>query len=276
MEQTGPSRLARALHIQAIMTKPSPDRAARRPIVALGIALLCLALCAVPVVAALDRSVLWRVVQACMVNKVVTGAAFPCLDVDRSGFVVLRPPLEATHVVVMPTRHVMGVEDTSLQSGEGPNLFAVAWDARHYVATSAPRPLDLDDVALAINSQPGRTQDQLHIHVDCVRAQARDALFRQAAAIGTAGWTPLRHLLAGGRYQAILLPAESLAAVNVFRLAASGLKLRPDELHKMTIAVIGAAFHDGRHGVYVLAGRTDLERDDAAQGENLLDHTCRA
>ena len=218
---------------------------------------------------------LWRVVQACSVNHALTGGAFPCLQVDRSGYVVLRAPLEATHIVVMPTRRTLGVEDEHLQGSEGPNLFAAAWEARHFVADTAPRQLAWDDFGLAVNSRPGRTQDQLHIHVDCVRTGARDALLAQSAGIGPAGWTALRRTLAGGRYQATLLAGETPAPANIFRLAAQALKLPPQDLHEMTIAVLGTTFKDGRHGFYVLAGRTVPGGRDVASSENLLDHTCR-
>jgi CDP-diacylglycerol pyrophosphatase len=240
----------------------------------LAVTLACL-VSTMPVRAALNRSVLWRVVQACNVSSAVTGAAFPCLKVDRSGYVVLRAPMEATHIVVLPTRRTIGVEDVGLQGNGGPNLFAAAWDARHYVMEAAPRPLEWDDIGLAVNSQPGRTQDQLHIHVDCVRPSVRDALFAQAASINATGWTNLRHPLAGGHYEATLIPGDTLAPFNIFHLAAQALKLAPQDLNLMTIAVLGVSFKDGRHGFYVLAGRHVPGARFPGSAENLLDHACR-
>ena len=33
-----------------------------------------------------------------------------------------------------------------------------------------------DDISLAVNSVYGRSQNQLHIHIDCVRSDVRNAL----------------------------------------------------------------------------------------------------
>jgi hypothetical protein len=54
-----------------------------------------------------DRLALWRVVQACVADFKLTGAPFPCLEVDLSGgedrgVVVLRPPL-SNDLIIAPT-----------------------------------------------------------------------------------------------------------------------------------------------------------------------------
>jgi CDP-diacylglycerol pyrophosphatase len=67
-------------------------------------------------VIAADRDILWQVVQACVANHRVTGAAFSCLQVKEdsgsaNGFVTLRAPLERTHIAIVPTARI---EDTFL------------------------------------------------------------------------------------------------------------------------------------------------------------------
>ena len=125
-------------------------------------------------VAAANRTLLWSVVQVCVANHQLTGAAFPCLEVDTSkgearGFVTIRAPLEKTHIIVSPTAKIEGIESPVLQSPAAPNFFDDAWRARHYVIESAAGSVEDQKIGLAVNSLPGRTQDQLHIHVDCVR-----------------------------------------------------------------------------------------------------------
>ncbi|MFH7428718.1 CDP-diacylglycerol diphosphatase, partial [Pseudomonas syringae group genomosp. 7] len=65
--------------------------------------------------------------------------------------------------------------------------------------------------SLALNSPHGRSQHQLHIHVDCLRADVLRALDTHAAAVGSR-WAPLPVLLRGHQYQARLLPGEELTA----------------------------------------------------------------
>jgi CDP-diacylglycerol pyrophosphatase len=79
--------------------------------------------------------------------------------------------------------------------------------------------LPRDWVSLAINSALARTQNQLHIHIDCLRADVHEALALHAADIGTT-WTPFPVLLAGHPYSAIAVAADDLDAVNPFDLLA--------------------------------------------------------
>ncbi len=68
----------------------------------------------------LDRLALRQVVRACGPDFKLTGAPFPCLEVDLSageerGSVVLRPPL-LDDMILAPTRKVAGIADPFLQS----------------------------------------------------------------------------------------------------------------------------------------------------------------
>jgi CDP-diacylglycerol pyrophosphatase len=78
--------------------------------------------------AAMDasRSALWKVVQACLINHGLMGAAFPCLEVNVSdqtgrGYAILRLPFGASDPMLAPTRGIVGVEDPSLEALDAPN-----------------------------------------------------------------------------------------------------------------------------------------------------------
>jgi CDP-diacylglycerol pyrophosphatase len=227
---------------------------------------------------ATERGALWRVVQACVVNHRITGSAFPCLEVNDAkgmvdGFVVLRPPLERTHIVIVPTVRIAGVEDTSLQSPGAPNFFEDAWEARKYVLDRAPRQLKRDEVGLAVNSKAGRTQDQLHIHVDCVNMDVRRALKNWGAKIQFNVWSPFRLNPTAPQYLVLKLKRDDLEGINVFKLAAEGLAIQSHTLDSMIIAAIGASFPDGKNGFYLLAALTG---SSDGKSEALLDHSCSA
>ena len=76
-----------------------------------------------------SRGVDWNVVQACVLNHALTGASFPCLEVNvpdgnERGYVVLRPPLSVSDLIQpTPTRPIIGVEDPSLRVLDAPNYF---------------------------------------------------------------------------------------------------------------------------------------------------------
>ena len=65
--------------------------------------------------------------------------------------------------------------ETALSPG-APNYWAQAWHARRYVDQRAGRVLGRDELSLAINSVYGRSQDQLHIHIECIKPAVRAAL----------------------------------------------------------------------------------------------------
>ena len=127
------------------------------------------------------------------------------------------------------------------------------------------------DVSLAINSQYGRSQNQLHIHIDCIRADIRDALKRQQAAIGSA-WAPLAEPLAGHAYLAMAMPATDLERVNLFRRLARTVPT--GRMGQETLVVVGATLASGQPGFDVLVDRADLAKGDNASGEELQDHDC--
>ena len=95
----------------------------------------------------------------------------------------------------MPTAAITGIEDPAVLAPGAPNYFADAW--RGAPTLSARRPaLPRDALSLAVNSTFGRSQNQLHIHIDCLRVDVRNAVRRQLASIGD-NWAPLAETFAG-------------------------------------------------------------------------------
>src|SRR5262249_45917947 len=137
---------------------------------------------------------------------------------DR-GFAVLQAPLSATHVIVVPTARISGIESRNLESKDAPNYWQAAWDARRFVEQGARRRLPRDKIGMAINSAATRSQDQLHIHVSCVAPGVADFLRRHQGEIRGA-WSPMRARLAGHRFLAMKIDTESLAQVDPFKLLA--------------------------------------------------------
>lgn len=230
-------------------------------------------------VSAASRDDLWFVVHdICLPAYRSLGVAFPCLEVNIAngvarGFAVLQSPLSAAHVIVVPAIRISGIESPLLQSADAPNYWQAAWDARSFVEQEAGHRLPRDRIGMAINSAAGRSQDQLHIHVSCVAPAVADFLRRHEVQIH-GDWTFLRAKLAGHRFVAMKLEAESLAQADPFKLLASGLPSNKLSLGHQMLAVIGATFRNGKPGFYLLANDPGAPARDNVSAEALLDDKC--
>lgn len=192
-------------------------------------ALTAFALAALAVAAvawAADRDALWRIVHGrCVPGEAAHGDPAPCTEVSLAGgWAVLKDRRGASQFLLIPTTRVTGIEDPAARAPDAPNYFAAAWAARKQVDLRLGRDLPPDAVALAVNSGYARTQDQLHIHIDCLRPDVRAALRDQLSAIGP-DWSPLGVTLAGAPY----LPGGWTAAASAtpIRSACSPTARRP-------------------------------------------------
>lgn len=225
-----------------------------------------------------DRNALWRIVHDRCVPAARQGRMVPpCVEVvlandAREGYVVMKDMRGVAQYLVLPTARISGIESPRLLAPDAPDYLADAWKARRWVNASLKRRLPRGDIALAINSMQGRSQDQLHIHVDCIRGDVRAALDRMLPRIGD-GWSRLPQPLAGRRYRAMRLLGRRLPA-NPLRLLARSLPPGQSMGHQ-TLVVVGQRFADGRAGFLLLAHQSHLAMGDPGSGEALLDHQCR-
>ncbi|MGH6848309.1 MAG: CDP-diacylglycerol diphosphatase [Methylocella sp.] len=227
---------------------------------------------------AADRGELWAVVHdVCLPAYQTFGVAFPCAEVNIAigldrGFVVLQTPSSATHVIVVPTTRISGIESPALLRKNAPNYWEAAWAARRFVEEGAGRQLPRDKIIMAINSVASRSQDQLHIHVACVAPAVADFLSRHQAEIHGA-WSSLSSRLRGHRIAAMKIETNSLAQ-DPFKLLARGLPSGKFSMGSQTLAVIGATFADGRTGFYLLTNDSRASPRDVVGAEALLDDKC--
>jgi CDP-diacylglycerol pyrophosphatase len=196
---------------------------------------------------AANRGGLWAVVHdICVPAYQSIGVGFPCAEVNiadglERGFAVLRAPSSATHVIIVPTARISGIESPALLRENAPNYWEAAWDARRFVEEGAGRPLPRDKIGMAINSMATRSQDQLHIHVACIAPTVGEFLRRHQAEIHEA-WSFLSAPLLGHRFVAMKVETDGLAHVNPFKLLNRGLPSGKFPVGSQTLAVIGATF----------------------------------
>jgi CDP-diacylglycerol pyrophosphatase len=226
----------------------------------------------------LHRMALWQVVRACVADYKLTGAPFPCLEVNLSGGedlgnVVLRPPL-TDDTILAPTRRIAGIEDPFLQSPEAPNYFDAAWRARTFLKTADGRAPERDAIALFVNSAVVRTQDQLHIHVSCLVPYARRTLAAAAPKVPIGEWAQIGPVVPHTMFWAYRIPGTDLASVNPFRLAAEALAGKTKGPGDLTVVVAGVRV-DGDDEFLILASYAKAPHAWWPVGDgNLLD-SCR-
>lgn len=122
-----------------------------------------------PVLASLHHgsNALWRVVQQCG----VTPDHRPCTVYDpEKGYVLYKVKAGKGQYLLLPTRRLHGIEEEALLKADTPDYVQAAWTHRNLVSRAYGRSIPDDRLSLAINSRTIRSQEQLHVHIDCLRA----------------------------------------------------------------------------------------------------------
>jgi CDP-diacylglycerol pyrophosphatase len=223
-----------------------------------------------------DPSALWRIVHdACVPHAEVGQGPRPCESVDLAGGVtegvaILKDLVGVAQMLAIPTRRISGIEDPQMLAPDAPPVFADGWKAKALVEARLSHPLPREAVALALNSKWARSQDQLHVHVDCVAKPVAAALAEYRPALDE-NWRAMTVPLAGRVYFARRLDSADLGDADPIRLLAEGLEGAKANLGAYSLAAVGATF-DGKPGFILLADRFSLEGGGHAEG--IQDHDC--
>ncbi len=226
----------------------------------------------------LNGQVLWHIVHdQCVPDEQSHGRPDPCAQVilnegvDR-GFALLKDRRGVAQYLLMPTLDISGIEDPRLLAPRAVNYFAKAWADRSFVETRLGRRLPREEMGVSVNSRYGRSQDLLHLHVDCLAPATVAALRAQADKIGST-WSRTPLSLAGHAYFALLLKGDDLQA-DPFQLLARGIPRSRAQMAAWTLILVGARSRQGDPAFILLAGQADPLNGNFASGEELQDHDC--
>lgn len=193
-------------------------------------------------------SVLWPIVQYCAAPEHNDGPPACFLTDKARGYALLKDIRGSTQVLLVATDRRFGIEDPRIEAPDAPNYFAAGWAARRCVSTLAGRPIPDGEISLAINSMRGRSDGQLHIHVDRVRPEVAAKL------------SPGAPELSFGSHRYAVRHIAAIAGVNLFAEEAARTH---DPMGEETIVVVG----DPAGGFYVLTDHA--AGTDRANGEEL-------
>ncbi|SAL23689.1 CDP-diacylglycerol pyrophosphatase [Caballeronia peredens] len=232
-----------------------------------------LACVCVPLACAANPNALWEIVHD-YCEPAAEGAHVrqKCADVNLAGgYAVLKDIVGVAQYLLIPTARVSGIESPALLEANAPNYFRDAWQARVYVDRKLRRTLPRDEMSLAINSASGRTQNQFHIHIDCLAADVAQTLREVGPGIGKE-WAPLPARLRGHIYSAMRIDDAELAHTDPFKLLAPYAARRGQTMGEQTLLLAGAVDSDGAPAFYLL--NDHVQPGDWASSEELQDHTC--
>jgi len=223
-----------------------------------------------------DPSALWNIVHGqCVPSEEGGRGPGPCVSVDlsggeRAGVAILKDLRGDAQMLAIPTRRITGIEDPQMLAPDAPNVFAAAWKARKQVEGRLHKRLPREEAVIAINSEWRRSQNQFHLHVDCIAKNVEGAL-AEAAPLLDGTWREMGVKLNGRAYLARRLDSADLSDAEPLKLLAEGVEGATAHMDDYSLAAVGATF-DGKPGFILLANR--LTADGGGHAEDLQDHGC--
>ncbi|HEY1721919.1 MAG TPA: CDP-diacylglycerol diphosphatase [Magnetospirillaceae bacterium] len=214
--------------------------------------------------------------------KVVTAhckiAAKPC---GESAAIKDISPVKTSRYLQIPTTPITGIEAIT---DDTPNYFADAWASAQTVlkpalkTDSPPR----DEIGVAINSECGRSVDQMHIHIDCVDPDVW-AWLRQHGNDIDEKWKPTYAYMREGdapfpfqHYRMRWVAGQDLRDINPFHWLLHDLSAK-GQTGDYTLGIVGApagdaGSHDGQAGFFAFVDAT--ARHTAHAEELLTEQGC--
>lgn len=213
---------------------------------------------------------LWQIIsEKCLSDMARNANPAPCQQVNlEQGYVTLKDLNGPLQYLLMPIEKITGMESPIILDPATPNFFADAWQQRNLLSERYGAPIADRVLSLAINAQYGRTQNQLHIHISCLRPDVRQQLDKLTPGLN-AQWQSV--LLQKHHYRLRTLTLAELIQQSAFIRLANEVPDARGEMGKYGMAL--AQLPDGRLALLTLERNwLKLNRGSA---EELQDHQCK-
>ncbi|MBE5253719.1 CDP-diacylglycerol diphosphatase [Mixta sp. Marseille-Q2057] len=217
-----------------------------------------------------NSDALWQIVsEKCVPNLQREGQPMPCQKVDLArGYATLKDLKGPLQYLLIPVVKTTGIESPQLLDPATANYIALAWQERHLLAQRRAKPIKDRMLSLAINAQYGRTQNQLHIHISCLRPDVRQRLDVLAASLNDQWQT---ETLRKHRYLLRTLTTPELLQQSAFIRLATEVPNARNAMGKYGLAV--ASLSDGR--LVLMAIERNWLLFNSGSAEELQDHSCK-
>lgn len=227
-----------------------------------------------------DRDALWKIIDTRCVPAVATHPLPPpCARVElpaegHQGWATMKDRRGVLQYLLLPTAKISGIESPALLNADTPNFFAQSWRSRDLLDRLRGQPLPREAVSLALNPIRRRSQDQLHVHISCVRPELLARLSADEADISPA-WSPLRGGWLNHAWFVRRVDGETLDGVNPITDVAAHLPGAAEDMGGIGISVVATTFKSGRPGFVLMATRWNPDdRTSGSAEHDVQDHDC--
>lgn len=218
-----------------------------------------------------NTNALWEIVsQQCVPNQEQNEKPDPCIKVDlQERYVLFKDSKGPFHDLVMPTYKISGIESPELQTENVTPYFSKAWSERNHLEGEIGKPIKDKYISLAVNSKYGRSQDQLHIHVSCLKKEVSDLLESEKGSIGPE-WKTFPKEIMGHNYLVKRLQGNDLEKEEPFKLLNYYAISKGDKIGNYGLAV--SKMNDG--STVLLANRFSLFDFNLGAIGEIQDYNC--
>ncbi|KGA33559.1 CDP-diacylglycerol diphosphatase [Pectobacterium odoriferum] len=218
-----------------------------------------------------NSNALWEIVsEQCVPNQQRNGKPAPCLEVNlANGYVLFDDRNGPYHDLLLPIDKISGIESSTLLQQGTPNFFEQAWANRSHLSREAGKPIRDDYLSLAINSRYGRTQNQLHIHIACLRPEIYQTLNQQFPTL-SADWKTLPVKINGHVYLAKTLAMNELAQSDPFKTLDRHAQQQNESIGKYGLAMVSMPTGEK----VLLASSLDVFNMSLGSVEEIQDFSC--
>ncbi|MGY2402682.1 CDP-diacylglycerol diphosphatase [Pseudomonas sp. SDO5271_S396] len=214
---------------------------------------------------------LWQIVsQQCVPNQQRQHNPAPCLAVDLDrGYTLFKDRNGPLHDLLIPVDKVTGIEDVALSRQLLPHYFAQAWKHRRVLSEGLKKPIADQFVSVAINSRYGRSQNQLHVHIACLRPDVYMSLTQQTKGLSEQ-WQVLPTELKGHTYSARMFSAADAEVLDPLALLRDYAAAQNDSISHYGLLMAPRA--DGNF--VLLTTHLDLTDLNLGSAGELQDYRC--
>ena len=216
-----------------------------------------------------NSNALWQIIsQQCVPGQQQKNDPSPCQRVDSAaGYVTMKDRNGHLQYLLMPIARISGIESPTLRDPATPNFFALAWQQRRLLSMRHGAVVPDSAISLTVNSEYGRSQNQLHIHISCLSPEVRQQLDKLTPQL-SAHWQP--QTLHQHRWLIRTITPDELTQQSSFIRLMQEVPQAQQEMGKYGLAL--ASLSDGR--LALMAIKRDWLKMNRASAEELQEHSC--
>lgn len=222
---------------------------------------------------------LWKIIsQECLPHAEALPANSPCLkvvlqpDAER-GYLVFKDRNGPLHFLLMPTIKINGIESGQLIDVTVTDYFQKAWQARSFIANQSSQKVPRDIVSLTVNSSYGRSQDQLHIHISCIKPEVKAHLEAQLDRFSER-WTSVQYGINNHGYIARTLTEAEFQQMSPFVRLAKEVPGADKQMGRYGLALVAYTSKTQVPMYLLLANKLDIFALNLGYTGDIQDHQC--